>query len=94
MDAALDFALEESGGFENAEMLGDGGEGERERLGKLGYGGFSLGQAGEDGAASGVGKSGEGGVQRGRGIVNHTVYYYRGACECQGIFPDGACRRR
>jgi hypothetical protein len=43
MDAAVDFALEESGGFENAEMLGDGGEGERERLGKLGYGGFSLG---------------------------------------------------
>jgi hypothetical protein len=43
VDAAVDFAREESGGFENAEMLGDGGEGERERLGKLGYGGFSLG---------------------------------------------------
>ena len=43
VNAAVDFALEEAGGFENAEMLGDGGKGEGEWFGKLGDSGFALG---------------------------------------------------
>ena len=74
MDAAIDFALEKAGGLENTEMLGDGGERKGERFGNLGDGGFTLREAGEDGAAGGIGEGGEGGVERsGREIVNHTV---------------------
>jgi hypothetical protein len=83
VDAAIDFALEEAGGFEDAQMLGDGGERKGERLGELGDGGFTLREAGENGAAGGVGEGGEGGVERGSGIVNHTVYYCRGGFACQ-----------
>lgn len=76
MDAAVDFALEKACGLENAEMLGDGGEGEWERFGKLGDGGFALGEAGENGTTGGIGECGKGGVEGGgRGIVNHMVYY-------------------
>jgi hypothetical protein len=75
MNAAVDFAAEQAGGFEDAEMLGDGGEGHSEWGGKGFDGGFAAGEAGEDGAAGGVGESGEGGVEvrSGGGIVNHTV---------------------
>ena len=55
MDAAVDFAFEEAGGFEDAEMLGDSGEGKGEGFGELGDGGLALREAGEDGAAGGVG---------------------------------------
>jgi hypothetical protein len=65
VDAAVDFALEEAGGLEDAKVLGDGGKGEREGFGKLGDGGFTLREAGEDGAAGGIGEGGEGGVERG-----------------------------
>ena len=88
MDAAVDFTLEETGGLEDAEMLGDGGEREGERLGELGDGGFALGQAGEDGAAGGIGECGEGGVERCGGIVNHMVYYCPGLRRCQVNFWD------
>ena len=80
VDAAVDFALEEAGGFEHAEMLGDGGKGKGEGRGEFGDGGLAVCKAGEDGAAGGVGERGEGGVERNdgtRGIVNHTVYYCR-----------------
>ena len=77
MDAAVDFTLEEPGGFEDAKMLGDGGERERERFGELADGGFAVSEAGQDGAAGGVGKSGEGGVEWCAGIINHMVYYCR-----------------
>jgi hypothetical protein len=88
VDAAIDFALEEAGGFENAKMLGDGGERKGERLGELGDRGFTLREAGENGAAGGVGECGESGVERGIGIVNHTVYYCRDAFACQANFWD------
>jgi len=65
MDAAVDFALEEAGGFEHAEMLGDGRKGKGEGRGELGDGGLALGEAGEDGAAGGVGERGEGGIEWG-----------------------------
>jgi hypothetical protein len=76
MDAAVDFTLEEAGGFKNAQMLGDGGERERERFSEFGNGGFAQSEAGQDGATGGVGEGSESGVERGRGIVNHMVYYY------------------
>ncbi len=89
VDAAVDFALEEAGRFEHAEMLGDGGKGKGEGRGELGDGGLAVREAGEDGAAGGVGERGEGGVERNdgaRGIVNHTVYYRARRSGCQGFF--------
>jgi hypothetical protein len=86
VNAAVDFALEEAGGFENAEMLGDGREGEGEWFGKLRDSGFAQGQASENSAAGGIGKGGESGVERGRGIVNHMVYCCRDGFACQGKF--------
>jgi hypothetical protein len=76
VDATIDFAAEQAGGFQDAEMLGDGGEGNGEGCGEGVDGGFALGKASEDGAAGGIGESAEGGVEmRGSGgrIVNHTV---------------------
>jgi len=75
VDAAIDFAAEQAGGFQDAEMFGDGGEGHVEGCGEGVDGGFALGEASEDGAACGVGESAEGGVEAGGGggIVNHTV---------------------
>jgi hypothetical protein len=92
VNAAVNFTLEEAGRFEDAEMLGDGGERERERLGELGDSGFALSKASEDGAAGGIGEGGEGGVERGGGIVNHMVYYCRGACGCQANFWGAGLR--
>ena len=65
VNAAIDLALEEAGGFEHAEMLGDGGEGKGEGLGKLSDSGLALSKASENGAAGGIGEGGEGGIERG-----------------------------
>jgi hypothetical protein len=89
VDAAIDFAAEEAGGFEDAEMFGDGGEGHIEGLCEGLDGGFAVRETGEDGAAGGIGESGEGGVEGACGggrIVNHTVYYYAAERGCQGLF--------
>ncbi len=59
MYSTVDFAVEQAGGFEDAEMLRDGGEGDIERSGQFGDGRFTLGEAGEDGAAGGVGERAE-----------------------------------
>ena len=72
VDAPINFASQQPGGFEDAEVLGDGGEGHVKRLGELGDFGLALSEAGEDSAAGGVGKSAESGVEGG-GIVNHMV---------------------
>ena len=64
VDAAVDFALEQAGGFENAQVLGDGRKGDVEGCGKFGDGGFALGQAGQDGAAGGIGERAESGVEQ------------------------------
>jgi hypothetical protein len=77
VDAAVDFAVEQSGRFENAQVLGDGGERNIERRGELGHRGFAEGQARQDGAAGRVGQGPESGVEGsiggGRRIVNHMV---------------------
>jgi len=63
--AALGVAVagDEAGALEDFEVLGDGGLGHGEWLGQLVHRGFSQGEAGEDGAASGVGEGGERGVE-------------------------------
>jgi hypothetical protein len=74
--AAVDFALQKSGGLQHAEVLGDGGERDFKRRGEFADGGLAASQAGQDGAAGGIGQRAEGGVQRGVGggqIVNHVV---------------------
>ena len=73
MDAAIDLTPEKSGGFENAQMLGDGRQGDFGRGGQLADGGFALGETSKDGAAGGIGEGPEGGVERRGGIVNHMV---------------------
>jgi len=61
--APLGFAAtsDEAGTLEDFEMFGNGGHGDGERLGELGDGGFAGDEASENGAARGIGKSGEGG---------------------------------
>jgi len=71
---AFDVPAKKAGGFEHAQVLRNGGEGDVERFCKLGNRGFAEGQAGEESAARGIGESGKGGVEMGR-IVNHMVYY-------------------
>jgi hypothetical protein len=57
VDAAGDLAAEQAGGFEDAEMFGDGGQGHSKRPSEFFDGGFAAREAGEDGAAGGVGES-------------------------------------
>ena len=73
MDAAIDGAGQQAGGFEDAKMFGNGGERDLKRFGELRDGGLATGQAGQDGAAGGVGEGTEGGVEGGGRIVNHMV---------------------
>jgi len=54
-------------------MLGDGREGHAEGAGELGHIGFAESEAGEDGAAGGIGERGESRVEAGGRIFNHTV---------------------
>jgi hypothetical protein len=80
MYAAVNFALQQAGGFQDAEMLGNGGKGNGKRCGEFGDRSFTAREAGQNGAANGIGESAEGGVEqdtgspgRGIGIVNHMV---------------------
>jgi hypothetical protein len=75
MDAAIDFAAQQSGGFQHAKVLGDCRKRHIEWLGEFADRGFALRQAGEDGAAGVVGESAEDGIEgvRGMAIVNHMV---------------------
>jgi hypothetical protein len=76
VDATVNFATEEACRFEDAKVFGDGGEGDAKRGGEFGDRGLALSEAGEDGAASGIGKGTEGRVEEGGGcgrIVNHMV---------------------
>jgi hypothetical protein len=75
VDTAVDFALKESGGFEDAEVFRDRRERHGKGRGQSLDGGFALGEAREDGAAGGIGEGAESSVQPRGGIVNHTVYY-------------------
>lgn len=91
VDAAFASAIDEAGAFEDAEVAGDGGEGDAERFREGGDGALWLaGEGEEDAAAGGVG---EGGEDRGDAasvevalIVNrHVKYIERAWRDCQGI---------
>jgi hypothetical protein len=73
VDSAIDGAGQQAGGVEDAQMFGNGGQRDVERFGELRDGGFTAGQASQDGAAGGVGEGAEGAVESGRRIVNHMV---------------------
>jgi len=73
MNAAVDFAPQETGGFQHPEMFGDGRERHAERLRQFADRRFAACQAGQYGAACGVSKGAERAVQSGGGIVNHMV---------------------
>jgi hypothetical protein len=77
VDAAVDFAVEQAGGFKDAQVLGDRGQRDVEGRGKFGDGSFAAGQPREDGAPRGIGKGPERRIERsvvaGDRIVNHMV---------------------
>jgi hypothetical protein len=74
VDAAVDFAVKQAGGFKDAEVFRDGRERHAERSGEFGDLSLAEREAGEDGSASGIGEGGEGVVETsGRRIFNHMV---------------------
>lgn len=76
VNAAVDFAFEESGGLQDAQVFRNGREGDVERRGQFGDGGLAEGQARKNGAARRIGKRAKGGVEGRAGgvrIVNHMV---------------------
>jgi hypothetical protein len=80
VDAAVDFAAQQAGALQDAQMLGHGRERDVEGRGELGDCSFAEGQAGEDGSAGGIGEGAEGGVEQGgvgergeRQTFNHMV---------------------
>ena len=71
--AAIDLALQEACGLQYAHVLRDSWQRNAERFGELCDPGLTLSEAGQDGAAGGIGERTEDGIQgRGR-IVNHSV---------------------
>ena len=60
-------AGDEAGVLKDFQVLGDCGESHLERGGEVVDGGFAGCEAGEDGAARGIGEGGEGGVELGGG---------------------------
>ena len=70
---AVDLALKEACGLQYAHMLRDRWQRNAERFGKFCDHGFTLREAGQDGAAGGIGERTEGGIQGRGGIVNHSV---------------------
>jgi hypothetical protein len=71
--ATVDLAIKEAGGLQYAHMLRDGWQRNAERFSKLCDHGLTLCEAGQDGAAGGIGERTEGGIQGRDGIVNHSV---------------------
>jgi hypothetical protein len=75
VDATRATALDEAGALEDAQMARDGGRRDRKRFGEDGDRALTaLAEADEDGAARGVGESGENGIDC-FGIINHAVKY-------------------
>jgi hypothetical protein len=72
MSAAIDFAVQQAGGFQYAQVFGDRRKRNVERLGEFADGGFAMCEAREDSAAGGIGEGAKSGVETGR-IINHMV---------------------
>ena len=79
MNAAVNLALQQASGFQDAEMLGDRGKRYRKGRGQFGDRGVSVREAGKDGAAGRIGQSAKGGVEGSTrspaSILNHMVLY-------------------
>lgn len=75
MLAAHPSSSDEAGALENADVLGDGVEGDRERTGDLGHARFSAREPLEDGSARGVGEGEEGLVEVGG---RHLIFTRKG----------------
>jgi len=77
VDPAVDFAVQQAGGFQDAQVLGDGRQRDLERSGKFGDGSFAAGQPRENGAPCGIGKGPERRIKwsviASDWIVNHVV---------------------
>jgi hypothetical protein len=73
MYAAIDLALKQAGGLKHAHVFRNGGQRNAERLRQLRNHGLALCEAGQDGAAGGIGERAKRGIQRCHRIVNHTV---------------------
>jgi hypothetical protein len=71
-DASGLFLGDEAGALEDAEVLHDCRQRHAVGPGEFGDGGLAEHKSGEDGAAGGIGKGTEGGVES-SGIVNHMV---------------------
>jgi hypothetical protein len=68
---------DETGAFENPQVLVDPGQRHLERARELGHGGLGLRQPREDGSARRVGQGGEHDVQGAQFLINHLVKYHR-----------------
>ncbi len=66
-------AFEQPGRLEHAQVLRDAGQGNIKPRGEPGDGGVAQRELRQDGAPRGSGERGEGGVQGGPRILNHTV---------------------
>jgi hypothetical protein len=73
MYAAIDLAFEQPCGLQHAQVFRNGGQRNGERLRQLRNHGLTLCEAGQDGAAGGIGERAKRGVQRRGQIVNHMV---------------------
>ena len=66
VNAAIDFAFEQARGFQDAHVFRDRGQRNAEGLRELGDYGLTLCEAGQDGAAGGIGERAKRGIQRRR----------------------------
>ena len=64
---------DEPGSLEDAQVLGNGGEGHLKRLGEGAHGGIPRGESRQDRPPGRVGERGERRIEGGRRIVNHVV---------------------
>jgi hypothetical protein len=80
----------EAGAFENAKVFRNSGLAHGKRFCEFEDAGFAAGEAREDGAACGIGESGEGGVEAFRlrhcityRLYNHEVIYKGRSCQAK-----------
>jgi len=71
-DATVAPAHDQPGPLEDLEVFGDGRQGHAKRPGQGAHRGLAAGQPAEHRAPRGIGKGGEGGIERGL-IFNHMV---------------------
>jgi len=75
VEASVNFASQQTAGFQNAQVLGNRRKRHLEGCCERFDSSFAGTEASQDSAPRGIGECGERGIQRSLGIVNHTVYY-------------------